>query len=185
MEVHYQGKDHPRLIALSDCARPCSYERKFATFECKGTTFFSHTQENRQKYCRFSISRVLFPISYNYTPAIFHALKTHANALRAHAYTSKQRQLYRMHIKLRSPILIVLVNAQITRTIASALQPYAPMVSHVAIMLARFTSCARLPPSLAGYRQKLSVCLFLAIESMFVKCNNIITSYRCIVSVFR
>ena len=50
---------------------------------CKGTAFFPYTQTNSQKYCRFSIYRVLFPISYNYTPAQFHALKTHANALRA------------------------------------------------------------------------------------------------------
>lgn len=78
---HYQGKDRPRLIVLSDCARPCSYERNLATFGCKGTTIFPHTQINRQKYCRFSICGVFFSFLYNYTPATFHALKTHANHL--------------------------------------------------------------------------------------------------------
>lgn len=91
VQDYYQGKDRSRLIVLSDCARPLSYERKFATFGCKGTTNFPHTQENRQFYCRFSIYGVLFAVSYNYTLAQFHSLKMHANALRVYVYASTQR----------------------------------------------------------------------------------------------
>ena len=53
-------KDHPRLIALLECAPPCSYELKFATFGCKGTTIFQHTQTNRNFLADFRFTAFYF-----------------------------------------------------------------------------------------------------------------------------
>ena len=86
---HYQGKDRPRLIVLSDCAARVRVNENSQLSSAKVLHIF---------YIRKKLS-ILLPICVlprflsfviHYIILQFHALKTHANALRARTRTLVQ-----------------------------------------------------------------------------------------------